>query len=117
MKKEAVITAGRAGNKRISSTSNTRKIIEIKKNRMEKGIRAECLGLNPHSKGLVFSRSMSVLWPRLKPNKRRIPLRVKTIKKAREIKINNWRVDWFNLNYFCGVFNTRYFRYLEKHSF
>lgn len=37
--------------------SNTRKITASKKNRREKGSRAEFLGSNPHSNGLDFSRS------------------------------------------------------------
>tara|TARA_B100000768_G_C10907791_1_gene220349 strand:- start:271 stop:417 length:147 start_codon:yes stop_codon:yes gene_type:complete len=43
------------GNIRISSTSNTKKIIAIKKNRKVKGRRALNFGVNPHSKGLLFS--------------------------------------------------------------
>lgn len=39
------------------STSKIRKIIAIKKNRIEKGIRDEFKGLNPHSNGDVFSCS------------------------------------------------------------
>jgi hypothetical protein len=39
------------------STSKIKKIIAIKKNRIEKGIREEDRGLNPHSKGDNFSRS------------------------------------------------------------
>jgi len=39
------------------STSKIKKIIVIKKNRKEKGIREEDLGSNPHSKGDLFSRS------------------------------------------------------------
>lgn len=39
------------------STSNTKKIIAIKKKCKEKGKRAEHLGSNPHSKGEFFSRS------------------------------------------------------------
>mgnify|MGYP001563487500 CR=1 FL=1 len=39
------------------STSKTKKIIAIIKNRREKGIRAEEKGSNPHSKGEDFSRS------------------------------------------------------------
>jgi hypothetical protein len=40
------------GNKRISSTSNTKKIKAIKKNRKDKGVRGNSLGRNPHSNGL-----------------------------------------------------------------
>lgn len=39
------------------STSKIKKIIVIKKNRIEKGIREEFIGSNPHSKGDDFSRS------------------------------------------------------------
>lgn len=39
--------------------SNTRKITANKKNRKEKGTRADILGSNPHSNGDIFSRSWS----------------------------------------------------------
>lgn len=39
------------------STSKIKKIIAIKKNRIEKGSRAELIGSNPHSNGDDFSRS------------------------------------------------------------
>jgi len=39
------------------STSKIKKIIVIKKNRIEKGIREEFIGSKPHSKGEDFSRS------------------------------------------------------------
>ena len=45
------------GKRRTSSTSNTKKIKAIKKNRNVNGNRALNLGENPHSKGLIFSRS------------------------------------------------------------
>jgi hypothetical protein len=48
-------SAGTKGKIRISSTSKTKKIIVTKKNRIEKGSRAENLGVKPHSKGLSFS--------------------------------------------------------------
>ena len=38
------------------------KIMAIKKNCREKGIRAEFLGSKPHSKGLHFSRSEKVFF-------------------------------------------------------
>jgi len=44
------------GNSAIS-TSNIMKITEIRKNRDEKGSRAEFFGSNPHSNGDLFSRS------------------------------------------------------------
>jgi hypothetical protein len=46
----------------VISTSKIKKIIEIKKNRIEKGIREESMGSNPHSKGDVFSRSRIVFF-------------------------------------------------------
>lgn len=39
------------------STSKIKKIIAIKKNRIEKGVREELKGLNPHSNGDNFSCS------------------------------------------------------------
>lgn len=45
------------GNIKAISTSKIKKIIAIKKNRKEKGIRDEFKGSNPHSKGDIFSRS------------------------------------------------------------
>jgi hypothetical protein len=45
------------GNKRISSTSKTRNTNATKKNRKDKGVRGNDLGVKPHSKGLAFSRS------------------------------------------------------------
>lgn len=41
------------------STSKIKKIIAIKKNRKEKGKRAEFIGSKPHSKGEDFSRSIT----------------------------------------------------------
>lgn len=40
------------------STSKIRKIIAIKKNWSENGIRADDFGSNPHSNGELFSRSV-----------------------------------------------------------
>merc|ERR1711872_113152 len=45
------------GNKITNSTSKTKKIRAIRKNRKVKGKRALNLGVTPHSKGLIFSRS------------------------------------------------------------
>ena len=49
-----------SGKRRVISTSKIRKMIAIKKNRSEKGSRADPLGSNPHSKGEFFSRSLMV---------------------------------------------------------
>jgi len=43
------------GNKIINSTSKMRNTREIRKNRIEKGSRALNIGVNPHSKGDIFS--------------------------------------------------------------
>ena len=42
------------------STSKIKKITAIRKNCNENGIRDDLLGSNPHSKGLLFSRSIKV---------------------------------------------------------
>jgi hypothetical protein len=50
------------GRIRAISTSKIRKIIVIRKNRIEKGNRDEFIGSNPHSNGEVFSRSFIVFF-------------------------------------------------------
>ena len=45
------------GKSKTSSTSKTKKISATRKNRKVNGKRALNLGENPHSKGLIFSRS------------------------------------------------------------
>lgn len=47
------------------STSKIKKIIAIRKNRIEKGRREEFIGLNPHSKGDSFSRSEIFFLPKI----------------------------------------------------
>ena len=58
----------RYGKIRTSSTSKIRNTRASKKKRIEKGIRAFILGVNPHSKGLIFSRSARIFidrhWPK-----------------------------------------------------
>lgn len=51
------------GNRIAISTSKIRKIIEIKKNRKEKGSRFAEFGSNPHSKGEAFSRLFFIFLP------------------------------------------------------
>jgi len=46
----------------VISTSKIKKITAIKKNCREKGNRADLFGSNPHSKGLLFSRSVNVFF-------------------------------------------------------
>lgn len=53
------------GRIKVISTSKIRKITAIKKNWREKGIRAEDLGSNPHSKGDLFSRSENVFFDKI----------------------------------------------------
>ena len=50
------------------SISNTKKITANRKNRVEKGIRADLFGSKPHSKGDDFSRSIQVRMDRTNPN-------------------------------------------------
>ena len=53
---DVVIVIG-IGSSSAISTSKIMKITAIRKNRDEKGIRAEFFGSNPHSNGDLFSRS------------------------------------------------------------
>lgn len=66
------------GNSNTISTSKTKNKIEIKKKRIEKGIRALILGVNPHSNGLFFSRSRLIFILKVMPTKRRTLLKTKT---------------------------------------
>jgi hypothetical protein len=50
------------GKIRAISTSKIKKIIVIRKNRIENGIREEFIGSNPHSNGEHFSRSFVVFF-------------------------------------------------------
>lgn len=59
--------AAKAGKSRTISTSKIRKIIANKKNRSEKGSRADLIGSNPHSKGEFFSRSLRARLDRAQP--------------------------------------------------
>jgi hypothetical protein len=45
------------GRRRAISISKTKKIIAVKKNWRDKGIREDTLGSNPHSKGEIFWKS------------------------------------------------------------
>ena len=53
---------GTRGRSKVISTSKIRKITAIRKNRREKGMRADPLGSKPHSKGEFFSRSLIVFF-------------------------------------------------------
>lgn len=50
------------GKIKVISTSKIKKIMEIKKKWIEKGIREEFKGSNPHSKGEFFSRSIKIFF-------------------------------------------------------
>lgn len=58
------LIVGTRGRRRVISTSKIKKITAIRKNRREKGIRADPLGSKPHSKGEFFSRSLIVFLER-----------------------------------------------------
>ena len=57
----------KAGNKSTISTSKIRKMIASRKNRSEKGSRADLIGSKPHSKGEFFSRSLKARFERIQP--------------------------------------------------
>lgn len=48
--------------------SKIKKIIVIKKNRIEKGIRDLLIGLNPHSKGVIFSLCILIFFENIRDN-------------------------------------------------
>ena len=77
------------GNMRTSSTSKMMKIIEIKKNRSVNGRRALNLGLNPHSKGLIFSDINKFFFLKSLPKERTTNDKINDKKKTlRKYKIN-----------------------------
>ena len=57
-----------------------KKIKQIKKNRREKDMRALYFGVNPHSKGLIFSRSYLIFLLTLMPIIITIKIILKTLK-------------------------------------
>ena len=65
------------GNIKTSSTSKTRKIRLIKKNRIEKGNRALYLGVKPHSNGLIFSRLIYSFFLSLTPSLKKRAIKTK----------------------------------------
>lgn len=70
------------------STSKIKKIIAIKKKRIEKGIRDELKGLNPHSKGDNFSRSLLFFFDsRVEINITTNAIKIKIILKINKLKI------------------------------
>ena len=87
-KDPAEVMAGTIGKTRINSTSKIRKIIAIKKNRIEKGRREINLGVNPHSNGLNFSRSREDLRPTPRPRPVSSNARTTVVKTRLKIKLN-----------------------------
>ena len=94
------------GNKRISSTSKIKNTREIKKNRMEKGIRALNLGVNPHSKGLIFSRLKIIFFLNISPSAIIIKEKIKKISKV--IKKINISLRNFIIK-FAILYNNLYY--------
>lgn len=75
------------GRRRVISTSKIKKITAIKKNRREKGSRADPLGSNPHSNGEFFSRSVTVFFDNKEAKiiTKDLMIRVNTIEKSKII--------------------------------
>lgn len=80
-----VIIIGRI---RAISTSKIKKIMAIKKNRIEKGRREELIGLNPHSKGDNFSRSLFFFFDSIDE----ISITILEIKKMKKAEINKFAI-------------------------
>lgn len=90
------------------STSKIKKITVIKKKCKEKGIRAEDLGSNPHSKGDDFSRSENVFFDKI-IDKNIIILEINIIIKKifvikmiiyiKIIKLFDWKSNILNILY------------------
>ena len=77
------------GNINTNSTSKMIKIIEIKKNRRVKGKRALNLGVNPHSKGLIFSIIKMFFLLKREPRDNTTTDKIKEVKKTTiKYKIN-----------------------------
>ena len=69
------------GNIKTNSTSKIIKIIEIKKNRRVNGSRALNFGLNPHSKGLIFSEEKTYFLLKILPKDNTIIDKINETKK------------------------------------
>lgn len=87
------------GKIRAISTSKIRKIIAIKKNRIEKGIREEFRGLKPHSNGEIFSCSRYIFFlnneERIITIKEMLKIKIEKIIKVKIIYINFLKLyDW-----------------------
>ena len=79
------------------SISNTRKMTANRKNRVEKGRRALSFGSKPHSKGVDFSRSLSLRELRIKASAIiRIAIRVANRIESVGISIHTGSLDLFS---------------------
>lgn len=81
------------GKIRAISTSKIKKIIAIRKNRIEKGSREEFIGLNPHSKGDSFSRSEIFFFPKIVER----PITIKAITKMIQAIINKFKIIYIKI--------------------
>lgn len=81
------------GKIRAISTSKIKKIIAIKKNRIEKGRREEFIGLNPHSNGESFSRSEIFFFPRIVDR----AITIKAIIKMIQAIINKFKIIYIKV--------------------
>lgn len=75
------------------STSKIKKIIAIKKNRIEKGNRDEFIGLNPHSNGDSFSRSEIFFLPKIVDR----AITIKAIIKIIHAIINKFKIIYIKI--------------------
>lgn len=99
-----VIIMGRI---RAISTSKIKKMIAIKKNRIEKGAREEFKGLNPHSKGDIFSWLRVSFFLNIKAN----IITIKEIKKMIIEEMNKLRIIYIKLNLNLMIGSHLYFLY------
>lgn len=81
------------GKIRAISTSKIKKIIAIKKKRIEKGKRDEFIGLNPHSKGESFSRSINFFLPKIVDS----IITIKAIIKIIHAVINKFKIIYIKI--------------------
>ena len=81
------------GRIRAISTSKIKKIIAIKKKRIEKGRREEFIGLNPHSKGESFSRSEFFFLPKIVER----AITMKAIIKITQAIINKFKIIYIKI--------------------
>jgi hypothetical protein len=81
------------GRIRAISTSKIKKMIAIKKNRIEKGRREEFIGLNPHSKGESFSRSEIFFFPKIVER----AITIKAIIKIIQAIINKFKIIYIKI--------------------